>query len=134
MDPVSLVVAAVVAGLTAAATDVTKTAVKDTYDLFMSRLRKKVEGQENAQEALAGVEKRPDSKGWQEDLQKELAALEVDKDDELVTLAQAVLKKLDEKGAQAGKYNITISGGQGFVIGDHAKVEQHFGTKPDKSP
>jgi uncharacterized protein YmfQ (DUF2313 family) len=132
MEPISLIVAAIVAGLTAAATDVTKTTVKDTYDLFRSRLKKKVEGKEDAQEALAAVEKRPDSEARQAVLKEELAGLDVTNDEELLRLAQAVMEKVDEPGSQAGKYNIRISGGQGFVIGDHAKVEQHFGSKPVK--
>ena len=132
MEPVTLIVAAVVAGLTAAATDVTKAAVKDAYDLFMSRLKKKLEGKAEAQEALAGVEKRPDSEARQAVLKEELAGSEVSDDKELLELAQAVMEQLDEPGAQAGKYTIRISGGQGFVIGDHAKVEQHLGSKPEK--
>lgn len=130
MDSVTLIVSAVVAGLTAAATDVTKTAVKDAYDLFMSRLKKKVAGKEEAQAALAGVEKKPESAGRQAVLKEELAALEVTKDEELLRLAQAVMEKLDEPGAQTGKYNIHITGSQGIVIGDHANVEQRFRGNP----
>jgi hypothetical protein len=132
MEPISLIVTAVVAGLAAGAGEVAKAGVKDAYDLFMARLRGKVAGHEDVQDALANVEKKPDSEGRQTTLKEELAAIQADQDGELLNLAQAVLQKLDEKGAQAGKYNITISGGQGFVIGDHAKVEQNFGTKPEK--
>lgn len=132
MEPVSLIVTAVVAGLAAGAGEVAKAGIKDAYDLFMARLRGKVSGHEDAQDALANVEKKPDSAGRQATLKEELAAIQAEQDSDLLNLAQTVLQKLDEKGAEAGKYNITISGGQGFVIGDHAKVEQHFGTKPEK--
>ena len=98
----------------------------------MARLRGKVSGHEDTRDALANVDKKPDSAGRQATLKEELAAIQAEQDSDLLNLAQTVLQKLDEKGAEAGKYNITISGGQGFVIGDHAKVEQHFGTKPEK--
>jgi hypothetical protein len=133
MDPVSLIVTAVVAGLAAGAGEVAKAGIKDAYDLFMARLRSKVTGHEDAQAALSGVEKKPDSAGRQATLKEELEAIGAADDKDLVSLAQDVLRKLDEPGAQAGKYNITISGGQGFVIGDYAKVEQHFGSKSEKS-
>lgn len=132
MDPVTLIVSAIVAGVTAGATDVAKTAVKDTYDLFMDRLKKKVKGKEDAQEALAGVEKKPESEARQAVLKEELASLEVAKDEELLKLAQAVLERLDESGAKSGKYNVSITGSQGIVIGDHAKVEQRFNAPPEK--
>ena len=33
---------------------------------------------------------------------------------------------MDPAGAQTGKYNITITGGKGIVVGDHAQVEMTF--------
>lgn len=132
MDPVTLIVTAVVSGLAAGAGTVAQAGIKGMYDLFMGRLRGKVTGHEDAQAALSGVEKKPDSAGRQTTLKEELEAIGAADDNDLVGLAQDVLRKLDEQGAQAGKYNIQISGGQGFVIGDHAKVEQHFGTEPEK--
>lgn len=127
MDPVTLIVAALVAGLTAGVTDVAKAAVKDTYTMFRERLHKGVAVSNVAQEALAGVERRPDSKGWQEELQRELSALEVAQDGELVRLAQVILNELDPQGARAGKYHVTITGSQNIVIGDKAKVDQQAG-------
>lgn len=127
MDPATLIVAALVAGLTAGLTDVAKAAVTDTYTLFRDRLNNKVTVRQEAQEALRGVERRPDSKGWQEDLQRELSALEVGKDGELVRLAQAVLNELDPPGVRAGKYHVTITGSRNIVVGDRAKVDQKAG-------
>lgn len=131
MDAVTLIVSAVMAGLTTAATDVTKTAVKDTYEVFMNRLKNKVEGNEDAQEALAGVENKPESEARQAVLKEELAEADVERDEELIRLAQRFLAQIDKEGAQTGKYNISTSGGKGFVIGDNAQVEQHFGPEPD---
>lgn len=132
MDPVTLIVTAIVAGAAAGATDVAKAAVKDTYGLFMNRLKKKVEGSEDAQEALAGVEKKPESEARQAVLKEELEETDIEQDEELLRLAQRVLAQVDSEGSQSGKYNISVSGGQGFVIGDNAQVEQRFGSEPNK--
>ena len=37
----------------------------------------------------------------------------------LVAAAKAVMDLVDAAGARAGKYNVTIHGGQGIQIGDH---------------
>lgn len=127
MDPVTLIISALLSGVTASASDVAKAAVKDTYDLFISHLRKRIGSKEDALDALDKVEKKPESEARQEVLREELHDLNIDKDEELIQLAQTILQKLDKQGFQEGKYKVNISGGQGFVIGDHAKVDQHFG-------
>lgn len=132
MEPTTLIVTAVVAGLAAGAGDVAKAGIKDVYDLFMTKLKNKVTEHEDAQTALANVAKKPDSEARQAVLKEELSAINAGQDEELLNSAQEVMKKLDEKGAQSGKYNITISGGQGVVIGDGAQVTQHFSQKPQE--
>ncbi|MFQ5615217.1 MAG: hypothetical protein ACE5GO_01990 [Anaerolineales bacterium] len=127
MDPVTLVVAALVAGLTAGVTDTSKSAVKDMYESLKVRLKKKAKGKDSAQAALTSVEKNPDSEAWRNVLREELTRLDVEKDTELLNLAKALLEKVDSQGVQSGKYNITVTDAQGVVIGDHARVEQHFG-------
>lgn len=132
MDPVTLIVSAVLAGVTASASDVAKAAVKDTYDLFMNHLRKRIAKKEDALDALDEAAKKPGSEARKAVLIEELQGIGIDSDKELVEFAQTILQKLDKQGFQEGKYNINISGSQGFVIGDHAKVEQHFGQSTDK--
>ena len=129
MDPITLVVAALVAGLTAGVTDTAKNAVKDMYMSLKARVQKKAEGHEKIQEALEKVESKPESVARQAVLKEELAEVSVEDDLELLELAKALLEKTDPNGAQSGKYNITITDAQGVVIGDHAQVEQHFGTQ-----
>jgi hypothetical protein len=132
MDPISLVVAALVAGLTAGVTDTAKTAINDLYQAFKARLLPKVEGKEDAQSALVALEKKPDSEGRQLALKEELTNLQVEKDTELIRLAQTFLEQADQKGAQAGKYVITIQNAQGTVIGDNNTVRQSFTNRLDK--
>ena len=132
MDPISLVVTALIAGLTAGMTETAKTAVLDTYQAFKARLLSKVETSEDAKSALEALEKKPDSEGRQTTMKEELSSLEVEKDTELIRLAQTFLEQADQKGAQSGKYVITIQNAQGTVIGDHNTVRQSFTNRPDK--
>lgn len=132
MDPISLVVAALVAGLTAGVTNTAKTAVMDMYQAFKARLMPKVESNEDAQSALVALEKKPDSEGRQLALKEELSNLQVEKDSELVLLAQTFLEQVDQKGAEAGKNVITLQNAQGIVIGDRNTVRQNFTNHPAK--
>jgi len=132
MDPISLVVAALVVGLTAGITDTAKTAVIDMYQAFKARLMPKVESNEDAKSALVALEKKPNSEGRQLAVKEELTSLEVEKDTELIRLAQTFLEQVDQKGTEAGKYVITIQNAQGTVIGDQNTVRQTFTNRPDK--
>src|SRR6185436_4278147 len=132
MDPVTLVVSALLGGLTAGLTDTAKAATKDMYDAFRSRLMKKTEKNEDAQDAIAKVEKQPDSKARQELLKEELGKLELDKDDELLKLAQSLLEVLKESSSKASKYDVDIQNSQGIVVGDNANVTQNFGDTIEK--
>ena len=132
MDPVTLVVSALLGGLTAGLTHTAKAGIKDMYDAFRSRLMKKTEKNEDAQDAIAKVEKQPNSKARQELLKEELGKLELDKDDELLKLAQSLLELLKESGGKTGKYDVDIQNSQGIVVGDNANVTQNFGKVNEK--
>lgn len=127
MDPVTLVVSALLGGLTAGLTDTAKAATKDIYDALKSHLMKKAEKNEDAQDAIAKIEKQPDSKARQELLKEELGKLSLDNDEELLKLAQSLLDALKESGDKSGKYNVDVQSSQGIVVGDNANVTQNFG-------
>jgi hypothetical protein len=132
MDPVTLVVSALIGGLTAGLTDTAKAATKDMYDALKARLVKKAQNNEDAQDAIAKIEKQPDSKARQELLKEELGKLELDKDEELLKLAQSLLDVVKETGGKAGKYEVDVQNSQGIVIGDNANVNQSFGNETRK--
>lgn len=127
MDPIALIVSALVGGLTTGLTDTVKAATKDIYDALKSRLIKKAEKSEDAQDAIAKVEKQPDSKARQELLKEELGKLPLDNDDELLKLAQSLLDVLKKSDDKSGKYNLDIQNSQGIVVGDNSNVTQNFG-------
>ena len=132
MDPVTLIVSALVGGLAAGLTDTAQAATKDIYDALKARLMKKAEKNEDAKDAIVKVEKQPDSKARHELLKEELGKMEFDQDDELLKLAQSLLNALKESGGKGRKYNVDIQDSQGIVVGDNADVTQNFGDVAEK--
>jgi hypothetical protein len=45
----------------------------------------------------------------------------------LLRAARALLEQVDPEGARGGKYNVTVTGGKGVVVGDQATVTMNFG-------
>jgi primosomal replication protein N len=132
MDPVSLIVSALLGGLTAGLTDTAGAVTKDLYEALKARLMKKTEANEDARDALTKVEKQPDSKARQELLKEELEKLPLKDDQELLNLAQSLLDALKESGDKAGKYKVDVQNSQGIVIGDNSNVTQNFGDMSHK--
>jgi len=124
MDPISLIVAAVVAGASTAARETAGTAVKDAYSGLKQLIRRRFGGDRDAEADLEKAEENPDSD--QSQLKDRLQAAGVDRDEELVAAAQALLEQVDPEGARAGKYNVKITGGKAIVVGDRNTVPMMF--------
>jgi hypothetical protein len=108
VDPVSLIVAALVAGASDATKETASNAVKDAYAALKSLITRRL-GRE------------PD-----EDVARELHEAGADRDEDLVKAAQALLAQVDPDGARRGKYDVIISGGKGIIVGDSANVTMNF--------
>ena len=124
MDPLSLIVAALVAGASAAMKDSAGDAVKTAYAGLKSLLKRKFGGNAFAESVLDKHEENPAT--WAEPLRDQLVEAGAPDDEQIVAAAAALLERADPHGAQVGKYNVQISGGQGTVIGDNANVTQTF--------
>ena len=125
MDPISVVLAALTAGATAAAQDMASQTVKDAYASLKALVKKRFEKRPQAEMALTEYEHDPDT--WEKPLQKSLVEIGADQDEALVRQAQQLLKLVNAQQASQGKYNVQIGEGKGVVIGDHAQVTQTFG-------
>lgn len=125
MEPVSLIVTALTAGAAVALKDTASQAVKDAYSGLKTLIQKRFADKTSAQTALVEHEKDPET--WEKPLQKSLAEVSADKDEEILQLAQQVLKLVQPQQASQGKYNINIGEAKGTVIGDNASVTQNFG-------
>jgi hypothetical protein len=120
MDPVTLIVTALAAGASAGVIDALKDNAKDAGKAAYARLRglaqRRVAGNPGAELALA--EHQADPENWAAPLKAKLTLVGAGDDAELVTAAQALMDLVDRAGANAGKYHVTISGGQGVQVGE----------------
>jgi hypothetical protein len=121
MDPITLIVAALAAGASAGAVDALKDSAKDAAQAAYAKLRglvrQRVAGNPGAELAL--TEHEADPRTWEAPLSAKLAQAGAGNDEELVAAAQALMDLIDQAGAKAGKYNVTVRDSRGVQIGDH---------------
>ena len=115
MDPVALLVAALAAGATAAAKDISTQAVKDGYAKLKSLIVEKFGHQADVQTALAQVEQKPDSDNRKGVLREELQSAGADKDDELLKQARSLIELLEQQGVKTGVSFIANNTGPGAI-------------------
>ncbi|NEP00478.1 MAG: hypothetical protein F6K58_17705 [Symploca sp. SIO2E9] len=95
MDPITT---AIVAAL---ASDLTKTAIKHSYNALKSAFKKKFGSDSDLVEAVNGLEKKPDSEGRKATLQEEVENTKVNDDPDILQLAQDLLNQLkDQPGGE----------------------------------
>jgi hypothetical protein len=121
MDPMSLLLAALATGATAAAQDTTSQVIKDSYAGLKALILKRFAGRQAAETALAEYEK--DEETWKKPLQKSLTEVGADRDEAILQQAQHLLKQINPQQASQGKYNINIGEAKGNAIGDNAQVD-----------
>jgi hypothetical protein len=124
VEPISLIIAALAAGAVAGARDTAGAAVKDVYGGLKALIRRRFGGNREASAALDLSECQPAAPPGE--LARYLWAVGAETDEELIAAAQAVLRLVDPAGARTGKYEVTISGGKGIVVGDQANVTMTF--------
>lgn len=124
MDPISLIIAALAAGATAGVKDTASAAVNDAYEGLKGLIRHRFGRDSAALADLQKVETAPDSDHAA--LSERLRSAGAGNDEQLIRLAQDVLKHTDPAGARIGKYNVVITGGKGIAIGDHQTVTMNF--------
>jgi hypothetical protein len=118
MDPISLIVAALIAGASTGLKDTATDAVKDAYNGLKGLLQRKFGSHPPVAQALAEVDQSPEAAG--EALKVGLAGTGADQDVDLVRAAQALLAEHDPEGTAAGKYDVKI--GSDVYAGRDAKV------------
>lgn len=132
MDPVSLILAALLAGATAAAKDTVTAAVKDAYDGLKHLVMKRFKRTSHAETALTEFKKHPAA--WQKPLGEALTNSGAAGDPGIVQQATRVLQLVEPQQFNQGKYNVQLTGDvQGRVIGDHAQQSNIFGARTPKA-
>jgi hypothetical protein len=120
MEPISLILTALVAGVTGGALDALKDEAKEKATALYEKLRglakNRLANREDGERALERYPAAP--KKWEAVLSDELAEAGAANDTELLDTAKALLALIDQAGTKSGKYNVTVTGGQGVVIGE----------------
>jgi len=120
VDPITLIITALAAGASAGVIDALKDNAKDAARAAYAKLRglasKRVAARPDGNLALDRYETAP--RTWEAVLASELTEAGAADDADLVAAARALMDLLDQAGARAGKYNVTITGGQGVQVGD----------------
>lgn len=120
MDPITLIVMALAAGASSGAIDAlkdnAKEAAKAAYGKLHDLVRRRFQGNAKAEGVLAEHQADPDT--YQLPLAKKLTEAGAADDAELVAAAAEVMKLADPAGDRAGKFNVTIHGSQGIIVGD----------------
>ncbi len=115
MDPVTVILAALVAGVGAGVGDVVPQAIKDAYDGLRELLRKKFDGDEEAEVVLRAHEKDPDT--YEKPMAKKLKDTGAADDEAILAAAQSLNKAAQQSGLTT-KYSVSVSGGKVGAIGD----------------
>ena len=111
MDAISLILAALSAGAGALAKGLLDETAKDLYGRLKSNISKRLKNSKQNENLIAQYE--TDSDTWEKPLKKAMLSSSVDRDDEVLRLAEKLIKILDSQNLQP-KSNINvgqISGG-----------------------
>jgi hypothetical protein len=120
MEPITFIVAAVTAGIVAAARPVAEEAVKDSYRGLRQLIIDKYQARKNLKMAWQGVENDVRNELWQQMLANELKEAGADRDPDVLKAAQALNHLLAEHDPQAyGEIKVdvdTIRAAGGSII------------------
>jgi hypothetical protein len=123
---------AIVAALSAGATDTAKSAIADAYQGLKSLIKKKFGHDSDVAEAIDKLEAKPDSGARKEVVAEELKAVNSASDPELVSAAQSLLALI--KGLPQSEKHIQVAQGTGIAQADRggtATVTMHAPLRKD---
>lgn len=119
MDPITIIVSAVVAGAAAALHETAAEAVKDAYNGFRALVVRKFGSQGGVETAVEQLDQDPEGTVWQAALEDSLGKAGADKDEEVLAQAQQLLDLLEAEGTS---YVATLRGSGAIAQGSGAKA------------
>jgi hypothetical protein len=128
VDPVTLLVTALVAGAASGVGDTAATAVGDAYTKLKSLVAARFAGDQAREVALAEHERAPEI--WRAPLAQAVTDSGAATDPAVIEAARRLLALLDAAGAGAGKYSVDLRGAQGVQVGDRNTQTNTFTTPP----
>jgi hypothetical protein len=96
MDPLTLIMGAIVAGIIVGSQSVAEQAVKDAYLGLKSLIKNKFGSDSEVVDTIQGLERKPESQGRRETLKEELNAVKAGQDAEIVKTAQKLLDLIEK--------------------------------------
>jgi hypothetical protein len=108
MDPITLILTALTAGVAAATQTVAGDTIKDAYSGLKHLLQQKLTGKPGAEVALQEHETDPST--WEAPLRTALMQTQVDQDEAIMKAAQKVLTLVYPQYTATDKYNVQITG------------------------
>jgi hypothetical protein len=130
MDPVTLIVTALVAGAGSGLKDAASSAITDAYNGLKALVKGRLAGRPKGELVLAEHEQDPQT--WEKPLAAELTAADAGSDQDLIAAARTLMELVDKAGSAAGKYSVIVHGAQGVQVGDHNTQQNTFGTPPSR--
>jgi hypothetical protein len=129
VDPVSLIVAALVAGAAAGVGDAATSAIKDAYAGLKALIKKKFAGSPAADVALEQHEKAPEA--WEPALRQQIAETGADQDEAILAAAEAVLKEVPS-GTRVGNATVTVNDQGRVAVVGHGDNTVYMGDNPPR--
>jgi hypothetical protein len=128
MDPITLIISALVAGATAGLKDTASNVVKDAYNSLKKLIIKDTDNTKQAESAIQVLEANPLEKNQQ------LEMVLRDKRDnaEILNLSIRLLELINSDKSQTGKPTITINNSQGINLGNNNSITQNFNLPKDE--
>jgi hypothetical protein len=128
MEPISLILAALLAGAAKGVGKTAAKAVEDAYNGLRDALKRRLADKPAAQDAVEQYAAAPED--WQGNLELHLRQAKADQDQAVLDAASSLLRLTDPAGASTGKYNVNLAGAQGVQLGDHNRQSNVFNAPP----
>lgn len=125
MEPITLIMAALIAGSAAGVQSVASETIRDAYHALKGAILRRFGDRPEVAVTLEKAEQKPDV--WSEPLKEILQEVGADREQEIVAAAAELMRLAGPEVAQVGKYNLQIKGNvQGLAAGDNQHVQITF--------
>ena len=131
MEPISLILAALLAGVVKGAGEAAANAVQDAYTGLKDALKRRLAGKPAAQDAVEQYTNDPEA--WRSNLEVHLKQAGADQDQAVLDAASKVMSLVDPAGSGMGKYTVNLAGAQGVYVGDYGQQQNVFNAPPDQT-
>ena len=128
MEPISMILAALLAGAAKGLGQSAANAVQDAYAGLRDALRRRLAGKPAAEDAVEQYTSDPEA--WKGNLEVHLKQAGADRDQAVLDAAASVMRLVDPAGAGTGKYSVNLAGAQGVQVGDYGRQKNVFNAPP----